>query len=177
MTTITRRDIVKLASALGFAGAVPTAAERIAAAQILDQETSSRAMLDPHQFAKEIGHEMGNANELFLNDWYGVVCPEMHANYAQARVRVDHALADHGIDAFNEIGDYDAATFNFAMAMYDAGVRHGSAYEHLRRAMVGETVQCEACWGTGLGRDDDRNRLPGNTCTACGGTGTVAMTG
>lgn len=173
----TRRDIIKLASALGFAGAVPTAAERIAAAQILDQETSSRAMLDPHQFAREIGLEMGNANEVFSNDWYGVVCPEMHAKYAQARVVVDQVLADNGINAYHEIGDYDGATFDFAMAMYDAGVRHGSAYEHLRRSVVGETVQCTECWGTGLQKDADHKRLQGTVCPTCGGTGTVAMKG
>jgi RecJ-like exonuclease len=65
-------------------------------------------------------------------------------------------------------GDYEAAFFNFVMASYTAGIRHGAAYENLRRSVVGELIQCDACWGVGATEDRD-------VCAACGGTGTVAL--
>jgi DnaJ-class molecular chaperone len=52
--------------------------------------------------------------------------------------------------------------------MYQAGVRHGAAYEHLRRSVIGDLVQCRACIGLGATKQED-------TCTSCGGTGVVTL--
>jgi hypothetical protein len=62
----------------------------------------------------------------------------------------------------------DDAVTGLVMAAYDAGLRHGAAYEHLRRSVIGDLVQCRTCWGVGMTKDEA-------TCTNCGGTGVVAM--
>jgi hypothetical protein len=165
----TRRNLIKIATGLGLAGAVPTSAERIAAAQLLGGDVSQRVMLDPGKFAREINLEMGNAQEAIMNDWMGVICPEEQAEYSQAHRQLERVASAAGIDLYRTIGDYDAAAVSLYLAMYDAGLRHGAAYENLRRSMVGELVACTACWSTGVTRDD-------TTCKTCGGTGTVAMT-
>lgn len=163
----TRRQLLQLASALGLAGTIPTTAERIAAAEILGQEVSSRVMLDPGKFAKEISLTMGNSDEIG-NDWYGVICPEEHADNLRAEQRIHESFRRHGLDAFQECGDFESASLSFALAMYDAGIRQGAAFENLRRSMVGEFVQCMKCFGTGSNED-------GGGCKTCGGNGTVAM--
>ncbi|MBA3274442.1 MAG: hypothetical protein H0T72_01515 [Chloroflexia bacterium] len=57
---------------------------------------------------------------------------------------------------------------NIFYAAYEAGLRHGAAYEHLRRAVVGEVIQCRKCVGLGASK-------AGVLCRHCGGTGTVAL--
>lgn len=174
----TRRDLIRLAGALGLAGTIPTSAERIAAAQILGSESSSRIMLDPGKFAQKIAYSVGNELGEFSHDWYGVVAPVEHAEYDQARERLGHMLSAHGIGGYRECGDYDAATLSLIMAMYDAGLRHGAAFENLRRSMVGEVVTCRACLGTGATYEPETGKVNHHsTCTTCGGTGTVAMQG
>jgi hypothetical protein len=170
----TRRDLVKIAAALGFAGTVPTTAERIAAAQVLDQDVSSRVMLDPGKFAREIHLSTGNGE--IGNDWYGVLCPEESADYSQARTKLERVAESTGVNLYRTVDDYDAAATSLYLAMYDAGLRHGAAYEHLRRSLVGETVTCTACWSTGMTYDEGTGKTHRNTiCKTCGGTGTVAM--
>ncbi len=72
-------------------------------------------------------------------------------------------LDDEWLRAINE-----AAFFNFVMGAYSAGIRHGAAYEGLRRTVIGEVVQCKDCWGVGATKHRD-------VCASCGGTGTVAL--
>jgi hypothetical protein len=50
----TRRDLIKLASALGLAGATPTMADRIAAMTQLNQRASANVLLDPGAFAVDL---------------------------------------------------------------------------------------------------------------------------
>jgi len=62
------------------------------------------------------------------------------------------------------------------MASYDAGIRHGAAYENLRRSVIGDLVQCRDCWGTGTvtwGMDIPADEH--EVCASCGGSGTVAL--
>jgi hypothetical protein len=168
-TMTTRRDLIKLASALGLAGTVPPTADRIAAMQVLDQTASARVALDPGKFADQMyGVLPGNGVEDFDHDWYGSIAPEAYADYAQARERIEQFFTKLWIRSTDLIGDYDAAFFNFVMAVHQAGVRHGSAYEHLRRTVIGDLVQCRTCHGVGATKHED-------VCYACGGTGTVAL--
>jgi hypothetical protein len=169
--TATRRDLLKLASALGLAGTVPPTAERLAALSVLDQAASARAVLDPRQFADQLyGVLPGSATSDFDHDWYGAIAPVEHAAYRQAQQRIEAFFDNLGLRAFDRPGDYDATFCTFVQAMYQAGLRHGAAYEHLRRSVIGDLVQCRTCNGVGVPKEE-------NTCISCGGIGTVAMKG
>jgi hypothetical protein len=170
----TRRELLKIASALGLAGAAPTVAERIAAAQILEQPGPSRMILNPSSFSSHIADSIENGLEHvhddleFLNDWYQVVCPTEGVAYKQAHKRLEAFIRGRGHNCVREGWDYDEATFNLILAMYNAGIRHGAAYENLRRSVVGELVMCRACWGQGITKDE-------SVCQACAGNGTVVL--
>ncbi len=128
----TRRDVIKLASALCFTGAAPTTAERIAAVHALDQEISPRTVLDPAGFARDVD---GILSDKLDDDWLSAINPVERAAYVQARdtlMRTVLALA--GEEGLRRYGDWDAAAFTFIMGAYAAGLRHGAAYEHLRRS-------------------------------------------
>jgi hypothetical protein len=164
----TRRDLVELASALGLAGAVPSSAERVAAVQLLDREVPPRHVLDPCKFAGRVDGILGGALD---NDWLGAINPTGHAAYAQAWEALGSAVSASGDAAMlRPYWGYEGVVFDFIMSAYYAGIRHGAAYENLRRSVVGELAQCEDCWG--VGATDDRD-----VCTTCGGTGTVALGG
>jgi hypothetical protein len=102
-------------------------------------------------------------------EWIAALHPEWGARYMQAReafLQAEPAIRDAKIrHPFNE---YDEAVTALVMAAYDAGLRHGAAYEHLRRTVIEDLVQCRTCWGVGVSKDEA-------TCTSCGGTGTVAL--
>lgn len=162
----TRRDVIRLASVLGIAGAAPLSAERIAAMQLLDQPVTSRSVVqDPGAFAERLDGILSGALE---DDWLCAINPESHAHYAQARAALQRAVTvTHTREGFQTYGDYEEAFFNLAMDAYYAGLRHGSAYENLRRSVIGEVTECRACWGAGA--------TDNGTCRSCGGTGTVAL--
>ena len=162
----TRRDVIRLASVLGIAGAAPLSAERIAAMQLLDQPvTTTSVVQDPAAFAGRLDGILSGTLE---NDWLCAINPEAHAHYTQAREALQRAVTvTHTREGLQTYGDYEEAFFSLAMEAYYAGLRHGSAYENLRRSVIGEVVQCRDCWGAGA--EDD------GTCRSCGGTGTVAL--
>lgn len=165
----TRRDLIKLTSALGLAGTLPTTAERVAALQILDQKGPSEILLNPGVFANEASLTLGyNARE-FDEKWVAAITPEEWAEYTQACNQLSNVLERHGIP-WQEAGDFESAATALLLASYDAGIRHGAAFENLRRSVVGEITGCPACIYTGLAKD-------GASCGICGGTGTVAMNG
>ncbi len=162
----TRRDILKLAAGLGLTAAVPTSAERVAAMKALNVPASDVALLDPGSFAQELDATLSNEH-----DWFEGLDPTQHAKYVQAEHAFISAipwLKDHRPTKllYNE---YSNETFNFIMSAYSSGLRHGAAFENLRRSVVGETAQCHVCWGLGI-------NLAGETCS-CGGTGIVALGG
>ncbi len=159
-----RRDILKLATGLGLAAAVPTSAERIAAMKALNVPVSETVLLDPGSFAQELYGTLANEH-----DWFEGMDPEQHAKY----VKAEHAfvtaipwLKDHRPTKLL-YNDYSNETFMFIMSAYYAGLRHGAAFENLRRSVVGDTALCHGCWGLGITN-------AGETCS-CGGTGTVAI--
>ncbi len=166
MTTTTRRDVIKLASALGLAGALPPTAERVAAIQLLEQEVSPTTVLDPAAFAAEADGILGGRLE---GDWLGAINPTQHAAYARAIRDVRHEVAVLDTrEGYRAYGDWEAAVFNYIMGAYSAGIRHGAAYENLRRSVVGEVTACRICWSVGITEG-------GDVCATCGGTGTVAL--
>lgn len=162
----TRRDVLKIASALGLAGVVPSPTERIAAMRLLDQEVSANTLLDPGGFASEVDGHLGGALE---DDWLCAINPVQHAAYTQARANLQRAVTvTNTPEGFRTYGDYEGEIFNYIMATYDAGLRHGAAYEHLRRSVIGEFTACRKCWSVGVTKN-------GHVCSSCGGTGTVAL--
>ncbi len=166
MTTTTRRDIIKLASALGLAGALPPTAERVAAVQLLNQEVSAKTLLDPAAFADEVDGILGGRLD---EEWLMAINPTLHAAYARAIRDVRHEVAVLDTkEALRVYGDWEAAVFDYIMGSYEAGIRHGAAYEHLRRTVIGEVVQCKDCWGVGATEHRD-------VCGSCAGTGTVTF--
>src|SRR5687767_5116832 len=80
----TRRDLIKLASALGLAGATPTMADRIAAMTQLNQRASANVLLDPGAFAVDAGQMLSETPE-WGEDWLGALHPNVGADYMQAR--------------------------------------------------------------------------------------------
>ncbi len=156
MATTTRRDVIKLASALGLAGAVPPTAERVAAIHLLD----------PAAFAARVDGILGGQMD---DEWLRAINPVEHAAYVQARNRLQEAVTVTDTEEGRRYyGDYEAAFFDFVMGACSAGIRHGAAYENLRRSVIGEVVQCKNCWGVGA----TKHR---GLCGSCGGTGTVAL--
>ncbi len=172
----TRRDLFKIAAGLGLTGIVPTVDQRLAAAELLPQHVSDRAALDPASFADEAQQMIGMHDE-FTNEWLGSINPQANTGYQQAReafIAFTPELQDHPVN-FDDprtaaFWRMEEAMFSFALSSYDVGVRHGAAYEHLRRTVVGELQTCLPCQATGLARDG------GGACRHCGGTGTVAHT-
>ena len=161
-----RRDVLRLASALGLAGALPPTADRVAAVQLLDQEVSPNVVLDPAGFADRVDGILAGQLE---DAWLCAVNPEQHAAYRRALASLQRAVTvTNTPEGFRAYGDYEGEIFNYIMASYDAGLRHGAAYENLRRSVVGEVTACRACWSVGITKD-------GSTCSTCGGTGTVAL--
>ncbi len=162
----TRRDMIKLASALGIADALPSTAERVAAVQLLDQEVSANTLLDPGGFATRVDGILGGQMD---DEWLRAINPVEHAAYVQARNRLQEAVTVTDTEEGRRYyGDYEAAFFDFVMGACSAGIRHGAAYENLRRSVIGEVVQCKNCWGVGA----TKHR---GLCGSCGGTGTVAL--
>ncbi len=162
----TRREVLKLASALGLAGTAPSSAERVAAVQLLDRDVSPTTVLDSARFADKVDGILG----MHLDDArLEVIIPEEHAAFVRARDRLQEAVTVTNTEERRRYyGDYEAAFFNFVMGAYNAGIRHGAAYENLRQSVIGELAQCPDCWGVGATRQRD-------VCASCGGTGTVAL--
>lgn len=173
----TRRELLKLASALGMAGTIPTLEDRSSAALALETGKDGPRMTHPATFAYDTFLDLSSSGDQFSTDLWGVICPEENAEYSMAREKLEASLQKAGIDSLRDVGDYDGAATSLFIAMYDAGLRHGAAYENLRRSIVGELITCEACWGTGMAKGEDYRRVPGTTCAVCGGAGTVAMKG
>ena len=74
---------------------------------------------------------------------------------------------------FHEMNE---AAMGWVNAAYVAGVRHGAAYEALRRELVGPVGQCPKCWGYGHLQDDGsiaHTGQPGHACEFCNGAGFV----
>lgn len=160
-----RRDIIKLAAGLGLTAAIPTSAERIAAAEVLNQRISDNPVLDPGTFAVDANSTASNS---FGNDWFCAVNAEADADWRHKREVLFEAMPElrnvrpgHPYIAFEE------SLFNFVQQAYSEGLRHGAAFENLRREVIGDLSQCRTCWGIGLTEQ-------GYTCTSCGGTGIVA---
>jgi hypothetical protein len=166
----TRRELLKIASALGLAGTAPTVAERIAVAHTLSGDTFARIALSPTLFTDEMYASLpsAGADDQFCHDWYGSIAPEETAEYDQATDQLQRYFRGAGVDAFHLFLDYTAAFNNLAEAMYQTGLQHGAAFENLRRVLVGDVVKCVPCGSTGLSKAAD-------ICTSCGGTGTVAL--
>lgn len=162
-----RRDILKLAAGLGLAGTVPTMAERLAAAEILDQHSTGGVMENPAMFADEAGMTVsGHLDGWFDSAWWAHVCPEDSAAERKALKAFEREWPGVATGRRNTFWHYQEAVFSLAIAMYTAGLRHGATYENLRRTVVGDVRQCRPCWGTGI---DDH----GQDCPACGGAGLV----
>ncbi len=158
------RHLADLSLSLGFGDAEPSMADRTAAASELNQPVSTNPLFDPGTFAADALTQLSGRNE-----WWATMSPEQHAAYQQARHAFERLVpwlpdAQHIWHAYNA---FISEMFDFVMVSYETGVRHGAAFEHLRRSVVGELRQCSTCRGVGVNPDEDR-------CPDCKGTGVMA---
>jgi hypothetical protein len=137
--------------------------ERIAAAAELGPVIHDNPLLDPSFFAKALD---GQLLDSFGDEWLRAACPEERAAERQA-LRALWELDPRFRDPDSPFARYQEAMFELALALYTAGLRHGAAFENLRRTVVGEVTLCRACQGVGVDRT-------GETCLGCEGAGTVA---
>ena len=148
MTTTNRDDLTKITEAL----------------QLLDQRISDNDMMDPGLFAGDIySHILTHHDE-----WLDAICPDEAAAARKALAAFKREYPAIANDGRNSFWGHQETMLAYALSLYDAGLRHGASYEHLRRSVVGDVGRCRECWGAGITKD-------GNTCTSCGGTGTIAL--
>lgn len=159
----TRRDIFKIAVGLGLTSATPTIAERVDAAQLLDRTIHESPVVDPATFAGEVN---GLLMDSLADDWLPAINAEAYGRYVQARNALYDAYpaSETGI---TPVSTFEETVFAMIDEFYLAGIRHGAAFEHLRREAVGNVSTCKRCWGVGI-------RKTGATCNECRGTGMVA---
>ncbi len=180
---LTRRTVLQLAAGAAAARAPLSTITPAEAAHLLNEPATlvpeprflgvgeSPDFTDPVSFAIET--ERSITEELI-----DLQAPEELARYVQARAAVLGELPilaalpyDHPWHKLDE------AAFAWAGAAYMKGVAVGSAYEHLRRALVGPTRSCPSCFGVGR-LDEDGKRATkggGEACGTCSGVGTVAV--
>lgn len=78
------------------------------------------------------------------------------------------------LSGISEWSDVDESAFAFAFACFDAGIRKGAAYEHLRLAQLGSAQRCMQC--NGVGYTHTSMVTPGADlipCDHCAGSGVV----
>lgn len=166
---ISPRELHSIANGLGMTRVNPTNAQRREAIASLERIEAADDIVDPGVFAKEVHYTLSNDEE--VNGWTWAVIAKEQADFAQAREALFVAEPHLRTVPFAHlITRFDDAAMNVFYAVYEAGLRHGAAFEHLRRAVVGEVVQCQACVGLGFSRT-------GDACQRCGGTATVALPG
>lgn len=160
-----RRDLLKIAAGLGLTGTIPTIADRVAAMKLLDQPVSPHPVLDPATFAWETD---GAGSEHLGNDWGCAINAEIYAEWIQNRAAFIAAVPALASRPFNHpFTKYEETTFDLSVRAYTVGIRHGAAYENLRRTVIGDLSQCRTCWGVGITEISQ-------PCRSCGGTGVVA---
>jgi hypothetical protein len=133
----TRRDIVKLGAALGFGSVMPTGAERIAAMQVLNRPLSDDPRHEPGTFAVGADNLIGNVTD----HWWKNIAPDEEAQHRQAERALEYLvpILNDGTYHKEVWRAYDAllcAATAWACASYEAGLRQGARYEHLRLASV-----------------------------------------
>lgn len=185
---ITRRDALRLAAAAAGTAAAPFAVSPAVAAALLDGpmpfDPDARRLdpalpagdptLDPGAFAAKI-------DGLDWQDWFEHGSPEEMAAYKQTYNAALDALGVRvaGLPFDHPIVKLDEAALGLWCAAWMAGVRAGAASEHLRLALVTPRRTCRRCHGNGRlwggtpwrHHDDGTNA---ETCSDCGGAGTVA---
>lgn len=164
---ISPHDLHSIAHGLGLSGTMPTNAERREAIAALDVTTDGDPILTPSAFAKETYFSLSDDDDIESFGW--AVMAKEEGEFAQARQALYNAEPHLRTVPFEHpINEFDNQMMNVFYAAYEAGLRHGAAYEHLRRTVVGEVIQCRPCVGLGADKAGER-------CSHCGGTGTVAL--
>lgn len=164
---IAPHDLHTMAHGLGMNLANPTNDQRCAAIAMLERVEAPDQIADPAMFAKEVHYTPTNDDE--VNGWAWAVAAREHGEFAQAREALYAAEPQLRTVPFaHPINRFDNALHGLFYAVYEAGLRHGAAFEHLRRAVIGDIVQCRECVGLGASST-------GDVCRHCGGTGTVAL--
>jgi len=187
MTTPSRADVLRLAAARAAANPAPAAVTPEEAARLLAEPAGfdpgpgrngigEPDHLDVTQFAERI-----DGADWRFGDAVAHGAPGEMATYKQAHLAlIDLApgLLGYGTPGGNALDAMDEAALALWSAAWMAGVRAGSAYEHLRQALVPPTSVCAACHGHGVTwggtpwrRHDDGSNAEG--CPGCGGAGTV----
>lgn len=132
-----RRDVLRLGAALGFGASMPTSAERIHAMSVLNQPIAEGVLNDPGSFAIDTDRRIGSANF----EWWEAMAPAEHqerTNAEETLQRLIPALNDkHGApDVWVAWGNLEAAVESEVLEAYEAGLRQGAHYEHLRMSAM-----------------------------------------
>jgi hypothetical protein len=177
-TRVTRRDAIKMATALEPEPDLPTNppitradAARLLAGLIPDDlpETpgTTRPFDDPGRFAVD-------AEGMLKQHWdelFSYVAPAERAAYQRHRAAVVRWLPILGdITGISPFSEMDEAVYDWAEEAYLRGLRDGAAFEHLRRALVGPMRTCPRCSGVGSLEVKGDSRV----CPDCAGNGTMA---
>ncbi len=180
---LTRRTVLQLAATAAAARSLAPNVTAAEAARLLSEPAAPVAVPGPMgwgerpDFADPVAFAVDTERSI-AEELVDYQAPEEVAAYVQARAAVLRDLPllaslpyDHPWHKLDE------AAFNWAGAAYMKGVAAGSAYENLRRALVGPTRSCPRCFG--VGRQDDESKRAtnglGETCEMCAGVGTVAV--
>ena len=181
---LTRRDTLRVATALAASRAIPFAVTPGAAAAALDAPADfwdgaldadaivggnrPSVMAGPAPFAEALdGFDVDDGQ--FVNG-----APDEWAWYKQALdVVIDLDPERLAMRVGTATNDLDEAVVAMGNAMWDAGVRAGATYEHLRLALMSDRTVCNTCNGHGRDRGWDREAAPTTPCLDCLGAGVL----
>jgi hypothetical protein len=155
---ITRRQAMKLASAIAVGKIVLPAA------------TEAAPIFQPARYAHQLsGYVAYEMDEQLDHGALTFMTPVESAEYNLVEKELygsiplfNHAPFDHPIRRLQE------AAIAWANQMDVVGVQHGSAYESLRRELIGPVGQRPQCWGFGLLASDGGWAYGGEDGTVCG---------
>ncbi|MDP9357780.1 MAG: twin-arginine translocation signal domain-containing protein [Chloroflexota bacterium] len=181
---LTRRDALKFAALAAATSAPLVTITPAEAARLLDEPMGpgpapvSRSpwdidVYDPVRFAEVM-------DGVDMPEVAGHVTPAELAAYKQLRGALLRELPIlDGMPANHPWHLMDEAALGMATQAWMAGVRAGAAYENLRRALVGPTRSCSACWVIGSVDPNGKRSDAGGPepCSMCQGNGVIAASG
>lgn len=131
----TRRDLMKLAAALGLTGTIPTNAERAAAADVLNVPIATSAEHDPATFAEKL--DRGWAEGDFRHAWWEGGAAASSRKLYDLQQLLESQVPELKRTLWPLWFELDCLIGSMELDAYNAGLHHGAAYEHLRRALYG----------------------------------------
>jgi hypothetical protein len=135
--SLSRRDVVKLGTAIGLGTVAPTRTDFVAARTILEQPTGATPGSDPAAFAIAVDAGLATSRDL-SDEWWPAITPGTLALVREAQEDLERLVPEVMRSGWSAYAELDAGLGAMVLDAYSAGLRHGAAYEHLRRSMFGE---------------------------------------